>query len=455
MKKYLKFSALMLGLFGFFCSSQAFAYSSADYYKAGLKLYSVKNYDQAVRYFGAAIQLDPNNTAALQARGNCHYALGDYPGALADYQKVQALSPSDALAQFISKIQDKINSTSSAAPAFSAAPNPNFTQGVSYFQQKLYAQAAACFQQAAQQDPNNYKPYYYLFYSQMMLGDTKDAAVALGICNLKRPNASTEAYYNKLQARLSPDDAQWVSNQVAEAQNGKAYQSAPQYADAGTIGIRLEPTLQTFNITALNTLETADQSTVTAFDDPDLGFNASVPTGGFEITIEPTYRIASNIEIGLPISYDSIGTYTDSVTAVGTSASEGTTFSFTDISIGLDARYFIMTGEIQPWVGAGVAFHMVSLSSPSSAGSTVTGSNSASISGIGEQVQLGIDWHLDKMFALSLYGGYQLANMGSTWSSNGQTGNLFGDLTGDTSSSDDAFDLSGPFAGLQISAFFH
>jgi hypothetical protein len=105
-------------------------------------------------------------------------------------------------------------------------------------------------------------------------------------------------------------------------------------------------------------------------------------------------------------------------------------------------------------VGAGVAFHMISASFPSSASSSAY-NGSFSTSGIGEQVQLGVDWHLDQMFALSLYGGYQLANMGSTWSENGQTGNLFGDITGDTSSSDDAFDLSGPFAGLQISAFFH
>jgi tetratricopeptide (TPR) repeat protein len=341
MKKYFIFSALMFSLLGFFCSSQAFAYSSADYYKAGLKLYSVKNYDQAVRYFGAAIQLDPNNTAAIQARGNCHYALGDYSGALADYQKVQAISPSDALAQFISKMQAKINSTSSAAPAPNAAPNPNFTQGVSYFQQKLYTQAAACFQQAAQQDPNNYKPYYYLFYSQMMLGDTKDAAVALGICNLKRPNASTEAYYNKLKMRLSPDDAQWVNRQVAETQNGKAYAVKDDFAAPNTFGIRLEPTLQTFNIPFLLTFEQYEQ---TIAQNAGTSFVANVPTGSIDFTLEPTFRITSNIEIGLPISYDSIGTYSDS---------EGITISYTDISIGLDARYFLMTGDFQPFIGGG------------------------------------------------------------------------------------------------------
>jgi tetratricopeptide (TPR) repeat protein len=444
MKKHLVFSALLIISVCFFSSSQAFAYSSADYYKAGLQLYSAKNYSQAVRYFGAAIQLDPNNIAALQARGNCNYVSGDYNDALSDYQRVQAIAPSDALTQFISKIQSKINSTSAAPASAPSTPNTYYTQGVSYFQQKQYAQAIPYFQQATHQDPGNYKPYYYLGFSQMMLRDYRDAAVALGICNLRNPNPSIESYDNRLKATLSSDDAQWVNDQIAMAANQTSYANSPQYADPNTFGIRLEPTLQTFSIPGLNTYEQSEQAEA---ENNNTSFTASVPTGGLEITLEPTYRITSNIEVGLPISYDSIGTYSDS---------EGVTMNFTDISIGLDGRYFIITGEIQPFIGAGVAFHMVSASTPNSSSSTTTGSsNSASTSGIGEQVQLGIDWHLDKMFALSLYGGYQLANMGSTWSANGQTGNLFGSLTGDTSSSDDAFDLSGPFAGLQISAFFH
>jgi hypothetical protein len=90
---------------------------------------------------------------------------------------------------------------------------------------------------------------------------------------------------------------------------------------------------------------------------------------------------------------------------------------------------------------------MSSESTPSASGSSDSGgsSNSASISGIGEQIQLGADWHLDKMFALSLYGGLSFANLGTSWTSNGQT---ITTTLGD-------FDLSGPFLGLQVSAFFH
>ncbi len=60
----------------FFLSSNAEAYTSADYYNAGLQLYNAKNYQQAAQYFGAAISLDPNNAAALQGQANSYYALG-------------------------------------------------------------------------------------------------------------------------------------------------------------------------------------------------------------------------------------------------------------------------------------------------------------------------------------------------------------------------------------------
>jgi outer membrane protein W len=183
----------------------------------------------------------------------------------------------------------------------------------------------------------------------------------------------------------------------------------------------------------LNTFEQEDE---TAAQNDNTSFTASVPTGGLEITLEPTYRITSNIEVGLPISYDSVGSYTDNLGA-------GVTENFTDISFGFDGRYFIFTGEIQPFVGLGIAYHMSSESTPGASGSGGS-SNSASISGIGEQIQLGADWHLDKMFALSLYGGFSFADLGQNWTSNGQSADISSD-----------YDLSGPFVGLQIDAFFH
>jgi hypothetical protein len=82
-----------------------------DYYNAGLQLYNAQNYAQASQYFSAAVQMDPTNMAALQGRANCYYTLGRYSEALADYQKVESVMPSDALAQLIQSLQAKVAAT--------------------------------------------------------------------------------------------------------------------------------------------------------------------------------------------------------------------------------------------------------------------------------------------------------------------------------------------------------
>src|SRR5579859_1514317 len=112
MKKILAV-AFVLAASLFLSFSKVQAYTAVDYYNAGLQLYNAQNYAQAAQYFNAAVQMDPTNMAALQGRANCYYTLGHYSEALADYQKIQSVMRSDALAQLIQSIQAKV----AAAPA--------------------------------------------------------------------------------------------------------------------------------------------------------------------------------------------------------------------------------------------------------------------------------------------------------------------------------------------------
>src|ERR1700722_948327 len=76
--------------------------SAQAYDQAGNQLYSAQNYDQAILYYKAAVQLDPNNWPAYQGLGNCDYAKGDKPGALANYNHALSLNPNNALlSQFV------------------------------------------------------------------------------------------------------------------------------------------------------------------------------------------------------------------------------------------------------------------------------------------------------------------------------------------------------------------
>ncbi len=110
-----------LGILG--TVSAAFAATAADYYQAGLKFYTAKDYTQALPYLNAALKLEPNNSQALQVRGYCYYALGQYQNALLDYQKLSSLNPSDSkLTAFVGQINAKLRAASHKGSAGKGAP---------------------------------------------------------------------------------------------------------------------------------------------------------------------------------------------------------------------------------------------------------------------------------------------------------------------------------------------
>ncbi|HVZ79401.1 MAG TPA: tetratricopeptide repeat protein [bacterium] len=82
---------------------------SNAYYQAGNGLYAQKNYDQAIRYYQAAVQVNPNFWQADQGMGNCYYAKGDKANALASYQKALAINPNNPqLSTFVQSLQAEV-----------------------------------------------------------------------------------------------------------------------------------------------------------------------------------------------------------------------------------------------------------------------------------------------------------------------------------------------------------
>ena len=79
---------------------------SLPYYQAGNTFYTNKDYGQAVRYYQAAVQLNPNLWQAYQGLGNCSYAQGDKATALTDYQRALDLNPNNpSLSSFVQSLQ--------------------------------------------------------------------------------------------------------------------------------------------------------------------------------------------------------------------------------------------------------------------------------------------------------------------------------------------------------------
>lgn len=492
--------------FIFILSSRAFGVTAAEYANAGLQLYNQKNYTQAIRYYSAALGLDPNNTAALQGRGNCYYIQGQYQQALADYQKVQSLAPSPQLSQFIQSLQSKLG-TASASPA-PAGQGPTGTAGstgdayfnyaVSLYQQKQYAASIPYFKAAVQLNPNDAKMNYYLGLAYLMSGDTKNAALNLALSDRKQPNPSVQAYVTQLKARLTQEEQQWLDGQLAASGTASAAQvSAPKKPKA--LGIRLEPGINLLNLADFTANAQTNQNAATTLrlSDPTYSFTAHVPTLCPNIGLEPVLRIMPNLEIGLPLSFLPVGTADDNISNSG-SVTFTDSFQISALGIGLNARYLIGTGDFQPFIAAGGLLEAINIGySYSYASSSIPPNGTATASGnfmglaFGGQVKLGLDWHLGDTFAISPSVGYQLASansftstLNSSGSQSGQSaqlsviptadgnvitptaggnllvpvvssgGNLWPNTPAPAGTRPLSVDLSGVTAGIQVSVFF-
>jgi tetratricopeptide (TPR) repeat protein len=204
--------------------------ASADQYVAsGQQLLNAKNYTQAAQYYYAALKIDPNNFAAYQGLGNCYYLSGRKSDALTFYQRALSIQPSNAqLAQFVQNLQGQVSGGAAAAPGSMGLAADPLTQGSTLFQQHQYAASIPYFQRAAQQTPNDYRPFYYAGYAYYMTGNTRFAALYFAVANAKQPNASIQSYADRTKATLSPDDQQWVDDQLSKysSSTGGSY-SAP------------------------------------------------------------------------------------------------------------------------------------------------------------------------------------------------------------------------------------
>lgn len=88
------------------------AATAQQYYDAGVQFYQKKQYNQAVRYLKAAIQMDASNWEAYQTMGSAYYAEGDKADALSAYDKSLALHPNSQLQSFA----DNLRGSSPAPP---------------------------------------------------------------------------------------------------------------------------------------------------------------------------------------------------------------------------------------------------------------------------------------------------------------------------------------------------
>ncbi len=114
--KQLKFLVAFFMILTGLAASAGAQDQSAQYLQAGNSFYSQKNYDQAIRYYQAAVQMNANSWQAYQGLGGCYYAKGDNANALTNYQKALDINPNNPqVSQFVTYL--KSQSTTPPLPA--------------------------------------------------------------------------------------------------------------------------------------------------------------------------------------------------------------------------------------------------------------------------------------------------------------------------------------------------
>jgi len=71
--------------------------SATDWFQKGSNACEVKDYDNAILFYGKTIELNPNDAIVYNNRGFAKHKLGHHKGAIADYNKAIGLNPDDAI----------------------------------------------------------------------------------------------------------------------------------------------------------------------------------------------------------------------------------------------------------------------------------------------------------------------------------------------------------------------
>ena len=453
---------------------QAYAFTANDYNNAGLKLYGEKNYSQAVSYFSAALNLEPDNPTALQSRANSYYFLGQTAEALKDYEKILAKNPSNAqVAQFVQTLRDKL-SQPTPSPAGTPGSLSLMEHGMALYQQKQYDAAVSVFQEAVQSNPNDAKAYYYLGATQVALGSNREAVLNLTLSTRKNPNPTLESYVTQLKGGLSNADKIWVEDQLM---------SGAGNAGPKKLGLRLQPALAFLKLNDFLSAADTGKKTAAQNQATNYTFDSALPDNYVRVGLEPVVALSPSFEIGLPFAIAPLGNIKESASD-NTGLNQTATYALSSFSAGLDLRFLVGPGPVKFFIGGGGILSPVSLNftgndSPGGA-STITTSYSGSFSAMafGAQGQGGVEYRIGDSFGVALFGEYHTA------AAEAFKGNLTISPTGSPTTTDPGqwvvydtpngpwiqflkdgstapagsrplkVDLSGLAAGLQLSVFF-
>jgi hypothetical protein len=160
-----------------------------------------------------------------------------------------------------------------------------------------------------------------------------------------------------------------------------------------------------------NSYDAATQHTTPSFQS-----SQTHPTGYQEFSVEKTSKIIplfdiklpSFMELGLPLSIFPADNYT--LTTSFNNFNDKIVLGILGFGLGLNARFFFDVGPCHLFISGGPVLAPVLLTyneTQTSAGNTGELTGDAWSVPLGGQGQVGVDWHLDDGFVVSVFGGYR------------------------------------------------
>ncbi|MEH2042957.1 tetratricopeptide repeat protein [Nostoc sp.] len=193
-------------------------------YQEGVNKYELGNYEGAVEDFNHIIELEPQNALAYNRRGDAYYRLGDYEQAQADSSQAILLNPQDA--------------------------NAYFDRGFAFSELGKYKEAIADYTQAIKLNSKDAYPYYGRGLARAQSKDNKGAIADFSKAIALKPQY-TEAYlqrgilHRRLKQRLeaiqdfdkvikiNPSDAKaYYQRGLTQSLNKQKDEAIKDYTDA-------------------------------------------------------------------------------------------------------------------------------------------------------------------------------------------------------------------------------
>jgi len=316
-----------------------------DDYSKAVSLFNAKDYSSAIPLFQKALKDDPGNAQAYYYLGSCQETAGDPRDEVLNYYISNKLSPDAGMKAYADKVREKLspedqdwvdkqfdtfsNPTpqSTAQPAVQTAAPPassgqDYSQAVSLFDAKNYQAALPLFQQVVQDDPNNAKAFYYLGRCQDQVGYTRGAVLSFYTSDQLQPYPALKLYADKLKAKLSPEDQDWVEKHLRNpAAPALLAASASQAAvpNNSHFGIRFSTSLALFNLADFQSDLAYRQYEVQGFknSDPTGGYNlqTGIPSLDAVLELNPYVSLPPNGELGISFRYWPATSYTYKITA--------------------------------------------------------------------------------------------------------------------------------------------